>query len=252
MGFLHGRNSKFAALALPRPPLDWRHGLRNVVRTMKQSRRWWITCVLIAGCSSEQVQQKLEPTARAVQPTVSAFECGGGSVRDAIASCRAEGGQYGHCAIVAWHAGVSDATACYTYASKIHQRREQLVGQEDQLDAQMHYLEDVNADTEGLNAELAIRLEEVTATTDIAVESLAQGAMTESELTQLRAILDNEVLSARRQLDTASRELQTAERYRSQQQPSTAGLDAQIARLQAQLNQAQARTRALVAQRQRI
>ena len=111
----------------------------------------WIAWVLVAGCSTEEAQQKLEPTERAVQPTVSAFECGGGSVKKAITSCRAEGGKYGHCAIVAWHAGVSDATACYTYASKIHKRREQLVGQEDQLDAQIHYLQDVNADTEDLN-----------------------------------------------------------------------------------------------------
>jgi hypothetical protein len=218
---------------------------------MKRYRRLWMASLLIPGCSSEQVQHKLEPTGRALQPTVSAFECGGGSVKDAIASCRAEGGKYGHCAIVAWHAGVSDATACYTYASRIHQRREQLVGQEDQLDAHMHYLQDVNADTEDLNAELAIRMEEVTARTDTAVDSLAQGEMTESELAQLRAILDNEVLSARRQLDTASRELQVAERYRSQQ-PSTAALDAQIARLRALVNEAQDRIRALVAQRQRI
>lgn len=219
---------------------------------MKRSCQLGFVCVLICGCSGEQVQQKLQPTARAVQPTVSAFECGSDSVREAIASCRAEGGEYGHCAIVAWHAGVSDATACYSYASKIHQRREQLVGQEDQVDAQMHYLQDVNADTEVLNAELAMRVEEVTARTDIAVESLARDEMTASELAQLRAILDNEVLSARRQLDTASRELQVAERYRSRQQPSTAELDAQIARLQVLLNEAQARTRALVAQRQRI
>jgi chromosome segregation ATPase len=153
---------------------------------------------------------------------------------------------------VAWHVGVSDATACYTYASRVHQRREQLVGQEDQLDAQLHYLQDVNADTQDLNAELAIRVEEATARTDIAVESLARGEMTESELAQLRAILDNEVFSAQRQLDTASRELQVAERYRSRQQPSTAALDAQILRLQALVNEAQGRTRAIVAQRQRI
>ncbi len=90
---------------------------------------------LMVACSGQQVQEKLQPTERALQPTASALECGGGSVKAAIASCRAAGGDYGHCAVVASRAGVSDATACYTYAAKVHQRREQLVGQEGQLDA---------------------------------------------------------------------------------------------------------------------
>jgi hypothetical protein len=209
--------------------------------------------VLSAGCSGQAIQEKLQPTARAVQPTVSAFECGGGTVKSTIASCRAEGGHYGHCAIVASRAGVSGATACYTYASEIHKRREQLVGQEDQLDAQIRYLQDVNTDTEQLNAELGGKVEEVTARTDVAVESLAQGEMTQSELAQLRAILDNEVSSAQRQLEAASRELQAAEQYRSRQRPPTAAaLDAEISRLQALLDEAQRQTGALVAQRGRI
>lgn len=210
-----------------------------------------IAIVLMCGCSSQRVQEKLEPTERAVQPTVNAFECGGGSVKAAIASCRAEGGSYGRCAIVASRSGVSDATACYSYAAEIHQRREQLVGQEDQLDAQIRYLADVNADTERLNAELNARIEDAAARTDAGVDSLAQGEMTGSELAQLRSILDVEVSSAQRQLDAASRELQAAERYRSRQ-PAVAALDAEIARLQALLNETQRQTNALVAQRQRI
>jgi hypothetical protein len=212
----------------------------------------WIAGFLIVGCSSQRVDEKLQRSERALQPAVSAFECGGGSVKAAIASCRADGGHYGHCAIVASRAGVSDATACYTYASKIRKRREQLIGQEDQVDAQMRYLRDVNLDTEDLNAELNGRIEEVTARTDTAVDSLAQSEMTESELAQLREILDIEVSSAQRQLDAASRELQAAEQYRSRQLPPTAALDAEIARLQALLSETQRQTSELVAQRQRI
>jgi hypothetical protein len=211
----------------------------------------WVAFSLMCGCSSQRVQEKLQPTERALQPTVNAFECGGGSVKAAIASCRAEGGNYGHCAIVASRVGVSDATACYNYATEIHKRREQLVGQEDQLDAQMRYLADINVDTERLNVELHRRTEDVTARTDAAADSLAQGEMAESDLAQLHSILDIEVSSAQRQLDAASRELQAAEQYRSHQQP-TAALDAEIARLQALLNETQRQTSALVAQRQRI
>jgi hypothetical protein len=212
----------------------------------------WIAIFLMGGCFSERVQKKLEHTERAVQPTVNAFECGGGSVKAAIASCRAEGGSYGHCAIVASRSGVTDATACYSYAAEIHTRREQLVGQEDQLDAQIRYLADVNVDTERLNAELNGRIADAVARTDAGVDSLAQGEMTASELSQLHSILDIEVSSAQRQLDAASRELQAAEQYRSHQQPRTAALDAEIARLQALLNETQRQTSALIAQRQRI
>jgi hypothetical protein len=223
---------------------------RGVPSMMKRSQLLSMAFFLAAGCSFEPAQ--LQPTERAVQPTVNAFECGGTSVKETIASCRAEGGNYGHCAVVAWHTGVSDATACYNYSTKIHRLREQLVGQEDQLDAQIHYLQDVNTDTEKLNADLATRVDAVTQRTDIAVDTLARGKMTASDLEQLRSILDNEASYAERQLDTASRQLEVAERYRSQQQPATAALDAQIARLKALLEETQRQTRALMAQRQRI
>ncbi|HEY0747801.1 MAG TPA: hypothetical protein VGD63_13965 [Steroidobacteraceae bacterium] len=213
---------------------------------------------IVGGCSSERlqrsgdkVQEKLEPTERALQPTVSAFECGGGSVSAAIAECRAEGGHTGHCAIVAANAGVAGATVCYSYAAAIKKRREQLVGQEDQLDSQIRYLQDVNQDTEVLNTELSGKIVEVTARTDTAVDSLAKGEMTQTELNQLRAILDHELTAAQHQLETMSRELQAAQQYR-RQAPEAARLDAEIARLQELLNQAQRDTGALALQRQRI
>lgn len=208
-----------------------------------------IAACLAAGC---QVRNKLEPTERAVQPTVSAFECGGSSVKAAILSCREGGGHYGHCAVVASRQGVSDATACYTYASKIRKLREQLVGQEDQLDAQIRYLQDVNTDTAELNAQLNLKIQEVTARTDIAVDALGRGEMTKSELAQLRAILDEEVTSAQRQLDAASYALQASEQYRSQQGAPQAALDVEIARLEALLDQARRQKNSLVAQRQRV
>jgi hypothetical protein len=225
----------------------------------RSSRLIWSACMLIAGCSSEQAResteqarQKLQATERAVQPAVSAIECGAGSVQTAIAACRAAGGHYGHCAIVASRAGATDATSCYTYASQIHARREQLVGQEDQLDAQIRYLEDVNTATLQLNAELNSKVGEITARTDTAIDSLAEGQMTKAELVQFHAIVDVEVSAAQRQLAAASRELQTAAQYRSRQGAPTAALDAEISRLQALLNETQRETSALVAQRERI
>lgn len=224
-------------------------GWRRILSRIKHTHPPLIACLLAGGCS---FQPKLESTERAVQPTVSAFECGGGSVKTAITACRAEGGDYGHCAVVAWQSGVSDATACYTYASKVHELREQLVGQEDQLDAQIHYLQDVNKDTEELNTDLTTRVAAVTARTDIAVDALARGKMTSSDLDQLRSILDSEQSYAERQLDTASRQLEEAEHYRSGQPPAMTALDAEIARLRALLDETQRQTHALMAQRQRI
>jgi hypothetical protein len=199
------------------------------------------------------VQEKIQPTERALQPTVSAFECGGAGIKSTIETCHARGGDYRHCAMDASRAGVSDATACYTYASAIHARREQLVGAEDQLDAQIRYLQDVNHDTEVLNTELSDRVQQATAMTDMAVASQAQGDTTRADLAQLGAILDHEVSAARRQVDAASHELEVARQYRSRQSPSTAAaLDAEIKRLQALLDEAQRQTRALLAQRQRF
>ena len=232
--------------------------------SLHQSILLGFAALIMVGCSSERihaelqrsgdrVQERLEPTERALQPTVSAVECGGGSVAAAIAACRAQGGHTGHCAIVATNAGVSGATACYTYAAQIKKRREQLVGQENQLDAHIRYLQDVNRDTERLNDEMSGKITEVTARTDTAVDSLAKGEMTQRELNQLHAILDHEVSAAQHQLEMVSREMQAAQQYRSRQpSEATARLDAEIARLQELLTQAQRDTGALALQRQRI
>ena len=148
---------------------------------------------------------------------------------------------------------MSGAAACYTYAAQVKKRREQLVGQENQLDAHIRYLQDVNQDTEGLNTELSLKITEVTARTDTAVDSIARGEMTQIELGQLRAILDHEVAAGQHQLDTVSRELQAAQQYRSQQPPEAAArLDAQILKLQELLHQVQRDTVALALQRERI
>jgi len=259
MGFLSARFF-YRPVRLPRPlfqrPIRYTRAM-NEFRTGRIVNQCGsilaiIIGTFITGCSEDRVRAKLEPTERAVQPTVSAFECGGGSLRTAIASCRAEGGHYGHCALVASRAGVSGATACYTYANEIRKRRAELVGKEDQLDAQIGYLRSVNADTEILNTELSSRVDDATARADTAVESLAQGEMTKSELEQLRSILDVEVSSAQQQLEVASRELRAANQYRSQQQSPTAALDDEIARLPALLDETQRHTKALVSQRQRL
>lgn len=216
----------------------------------------WRLCVLaaasVAACSTQKIHEKLDPTARAVQPAVNAFECGGKGVKTVIASCRADGGTYGHCVVLASRAGVSDATRCYDYADAVRRRREQLVLQEDTLDAQSSYLKDVNHDTETLNADLAVRIDDVTARTDMAKESIAQGQMTGADLQQLHEILDIELSSAQKQVDVASRELQAALAYRSRQAPPTPVLDEEISQLQAMLNEAQRKTAELVAQRQRL
>ncbi len=245
---------------------------RRIVQTpvmARYTRTFRLYCItlglaVVTGCSTDRVQEdlqrsgakmqeKLEPTERAVQPTVSALECGSGSVAAAIVACRAAGGHTGHCAIVAAGAGASGATVCYSYATTIKKRREELVAQEDQLDAHIGYLKDVNQDTVALNEQLKAKITEVTARTDTAVESLASGEMSQTELAQLQAILDLEVSGAQRQLDTVTRELQAAQQYRSRQPPGTAArLDEEIARLQELLNQAQRDTSALASQRQRI
>jgi hypothetical protein len=207
----------------------------------------------LSACSSQKVQQNIQTSARAVQPAVSAVECGGGSVKAAIEDCRAQGGHYGHCAVVASRAGYSSAKACYTYSADIHRRREQLVGQEGALDAEIRYLQGVNNDTERLNVELGGKIEEVTARTNTAVESLKAGQMTEAEVTQLHAILDHEVTEARKQLEVVSQELESAQQYRARQTGASSDeLDAEIAQLQSLLAQIQRGTRALSAQRDRI
>lgn len=208
--------------------------------------------ILTASCSASGVHDKLEPTARAVQPTVNAVKCGGRSVKEAIRSCHAEGGTYGHCAVSASRVGASDATACYNYAELVRRRREELVGQENDLDAQSNYLKDLNLDTQKLNDDLSARVSDVTARTDVAKESLARGEMTESDLAQLHDILDIELSSAQQQVDTVAQELRSVEQYRERQSTPAPVLDGEITQLRRMLQDARQKSKELAEQSARL
>jgi septal ring factor EnvC (AmiA/AmiB activator) len=194
---------------------------------------------LVAGCATEEGS--------------SAVECGGGTAAGALILCKLFGGSNQSCAALAVGAGAAGAAICYSYASKIQKHRRELAGHEQDLDARIKYLRQVNQDTEELNNQLAAKVASVTKSTDQAVDAITRGQASQAQLAQTRQVLDNEVQAAQRQVNTVAQELQSAQQFRAQQ---TSGpsfeLDDQIARLQNLLNQAQRSTSALAAQRQRI
>jgi septal ring factor EnvC (AmiA/AmiB activator) len=198
---------------------------------------------MVAGCATQA----------GTSESTSALECGGGAAAGALILCKLFGGNNQACAALAVGAGAAGAAICYSYASKIQKHRRELAGHEEDLDARIRYLRQVNQDTEELTNQLAAKVTALTKSTDQAADALARGQATQAQLAQTRQVLDNEVQAAQRQVNTVAQELQSAQQFRAQHTSAASfELDTEIARLQSLLNQAQRSTSAMASLSQRI
>jgi hypothetical protein len=189
----------------------------------------------------------------ATQEQTSAVECGGGSALGAVLLCKLAGGNNGTCAAIAAGAAAAGAAICYSYASKIQKHRRELVGHEQDLDARIKYLREVNQETVELNRQLATKVDSVTRSTDQVVDIIARGQVTQAQVDHQRQALDKEVKAAQGQVNTVAQELQSAQQFRAQlKSGSSADLDTEIARLQDLLSQAQRSSNVIAAQGMRI
>jgi hypothetical protein len=198
----------------------------------------FIVCLGLADCATPQQN--------------AALECGAGGALGALLLCELAGGRGPACAAVTAGVGAAGAAACYSYVNHVQKHRQELAGREQDLDARIHYLREVNQDTEQLNQQLAARVADATNSVNQAVAAVQRGQLSQDQLTQQRRALDNQVSSAQTQVAAVSQELRDARQFRAGQSGTSADLDTQIQRLQDLLDQAQRNTTALAAQRQRI
>jgi len=148
--------------------------------------------------------------------------------------------------------GAGGAAICYTYASNLDKRKQQLAGQENNLDARIKYVRGLNEDSQQLNAELSKQVAATAQSTDALVAQIQQRKVSNERLAQEREARDNEVKAASAQVAKGNEALREVKAYRAQNKPASTELDASIARQEQLLAEAQRQVDLLAAQRARV
>ena len=191
--------------------------------------------MLAAGCATQQ------------QTAVA--ECAVGGAGLGLVLCKVFGKSDRECAaFVAVGTGLG-AGGCHVYATALAERRKQLAGRENDLDAQLQYVRGLNDDVQRLNADLRGRVD---AATQRSRELAAQVGRGGASATAERRRLDDEVKAANQQVELQKTAFQEVKTYQSQRAAASPALDAEIARQDRLLADAQRQVAALASLKERV
>ena len=132
------------------------------------------------------------------------------------------------------------------------ERRKELAGKENDLDAQIRYVQGLNADTRQLNADLAQRVASVTQSTDKVVAEIQQQQISQAQIAQERKTRDDLLRTSQEEVSQGTQALQTARDLRAKDGDSAPALDAAIQQQEQLLAEAQRQVALLAAQRDRV
>lgn len=180
------------------------------------------------------------------------LECGLGGAGASYLACKLAGGTDAHCAEIGAAVGAGGALACSLYERHLEQRRKELAGKENDLDAQIRYVQGLNADTQQLNADLAKRVASVTESTDKVVAEIQQQQISQAQIAQERKTRDDMLRTSQDEVNQGSQALQTARTLRAKDTSSSPALDAAITQQEQLLAEAQRQVSLLAAQRDRV
>lgn len=189
------------------------------------------------------------------RPTTAALECGAGGAGAALLICKLAGGSDAICAAATGGAALVGAGACYGVASHYEQRRKELAGKEQNVDALLSFAKANNADAEKANQQLNAKLAEVSRRTAQINSEIEQGTMTSRQLASQKQALQKEIekeqKAANEQAEFQKAALQDTRNLRSnlsvqsdKDKARLAELDAEIAKQESLLRQAQSATTA--------
>ena len=196
------------------------------------------TCLFMVGC--------------ATQEQTASLECGAGGAAASYLICKALGKSDRDCAGFAVAGGGIGAAVCYTYASNLAKRRQQLAGRENDLDAQLRYVRGLNEDGQRLNAELRERVSVATKRAQELSAQVNSNRAPAGALAKERQRLDGEVKAASQQVDLQKSALQEAKNYQAKRKTPAPDLDAEIAKQDQLLAETQRQVNALVSLHERV
>lgn len=180
------------------------------------------------------------------------LECGLGGAGAGYLACKLAGGTDAHCAEIGAAVGAGGALACSLYARHLEQRRKELEGKENDLDAQIRYVRGLNADTQQLNADLAQRVASITQSTDKVVAQIQQQQISQAQIAQERRTRNDTLRTSQDEVSQGTQALQTAKELRAKDNNPSPALDAAITQQEQLLAEAQRQVNLLAAQRDRV
>lgn len=206
----------------------------------------------LAGCAVSTVAGLITGCVSSSAATRASAQCGAAVGGVSYLACKLTGKTDEHCLKVAGVGAVAGAVTCYVYASNLESRRKALAGNEDDLDAQIHYVTGLNSDTEQLNADLAKRLSHITRETDDLVAKVRQQQISEDQLLQERKTREDMLNASQKEVGQGHEALQFAKQLRAKRTSQSVELDAKITQQDKLLAQAQTQVNLLAAQRARV
>jgi hypothetical protein len=209
---------------------------------MKRAISAAVILTLLAGCATMNPETKSAGEGAAI-----------GAVGGFLV-CTLAGGRSDTCAAVAAATGVAGAAIGYGLAKNIQNRRKQLEGQEDNLDARIRYARGVNEDSAAFNKQLKVRLDTVT-------KQVETKKVSQQQQEQERKQLDDELKKVSFQVAVMENALKELEQFKAQkaakisneaERQKSEALDAEIAHLQRLVEEARSNTTAMASLRQSI
>lgn len=181
-----------------------------------------------------------------------ALECGVGAAALSFALCSLTGGKTGSCAAIGAGGGVAGGAICYGLADRLEKHREELAGKENNLNARLQYVQEVNADSEKYLAQLQQSLRDTRQQTDDVVARVQQNQLSQQQIADAKRAIDKQAADAQRQTDATAQAYADMKQFQAQHPNQSPQLDAQTAYLLRLRDAMQRDTHALAAQSQRI
>ena len=191
-------------------------------------------------------------TSAAAATAQAGLECGLATGGLSYLACKLKGKSAAQCAEIGAGVGLAGALACSLYAKHLEARRKELAGKENDLDAQIRYVQGLNADTRQLNADLTKRVASATQDTDKLLAEIEQQQISQEQLAQERKTRDDLLKTSQSEVTQGTQALEEAKKFRAQKGDSSADLDAAIAQQEQLLTEAQHQVDLLAAQRARV
>jgi hypothetical protein len=201
---------------------------------------------LVLASMSDWATSATAPTAKA------GLECGLVTAGVSYLTCKLSGKSAAQCGEISAGVGLAGALACSLYAKHLEARRKELAGKENDLDAQVRYVQGLNADTRQLNSDLTQRVASVTQDTDKLIARIQQQQISQEQLAQERKTRDDLLKTSQSEVAQGAQALEEAKQFRAQKGGSSGDLDAAIAQQEQLLAEAQHQVDLLAAQRARV
>lgn len=193
---------------------------------------------VVAGCATT------EQTA--------ALECGAGGAGAAFLICKLAGGSNATCAAAGGGVGVIGAAGCYAWSSKLAKDREALAGHENDLDARLTYVRNVNNTMSQYNNTLRQKVADYSQHATVTARQVSTQSSDQTQLMNQRKAIDDTLKEANNSIATQKQTLADMRKFQAEHASNSDTLAAEIRHEEAILQETQHQAAALANLRQTI